>query len=43
MGGLFSRSETKAGNQLLRAPKLDVVGYDKAFGLFDCLTIIVAN
>lgn len=31
MGGLFSRSETKAGNQLLWAPKLDVVGYDKAF------------
>jgi hypothetical protein len=30
-------------NQPLSAPKLNVIGFDKALGLFDCLNIIVAN
>jgi hypothetical protein len=42
LGG-FRRSGTQAGNQPLAAPKLNVIGFDKALGLFDGLNIIVAN
>jgi len=41
--GRLRRSGTQVDNQPLSAPKLNVIGFDKALGLFDCLNIIVAN
>jgi hypothetical protein len=37
------RSGTQPDNEPLAAPKLNVIGVDKALGFFDCLNIIGAN